>query len=346
MRILLTNSNEFLIGSDIEVCVDLADVYNVIDKNQEDEVCYIYVDLPFCSLSVFKQLEMFSYEFSEFRIVIDETASTTLSLNPTLKTNLYSLTPITNVANDLFLKAEDYVESSVLEGLGELKEALTDQNLVKELVEHDYIKFRKTLTCLLQTVEQLNHNNNRLQENLVKHIEEKLDSIRNLRLMRKRLNEVEQNREELLKSNLNLKFPYYLNVLDFQPVETETRIAYVKCMLSNEEEAIVTAFKSLHNLIRRKYNVNSCLVIIDDPNALKLKKVRSEFTYVINDGTYTMNMGDKIITTPTYPKGLFDNFDKFSGVKDLFIVLDFTPSSRTYVVSNGAYVLVRNDRLE
>ena len=345
MRLILTNSAEFLIGQDMEMCLTLEDVFNQVDNSEEDDVCLIYVDPSFCSVSTLRQLEILKYEFDDFQIIIDRNLSIILEMNKKLDYNLYYVTSTTQVATDLFLKAEPYSPENVQTDLKELKWLLNNKQAVKSMIDYDYVSFDTMIRSLLYAVEGMNESYLKISELAKSHINEKLDAIRNLRLLREKLEEVELNRKELLQENLKMKFESFIERLDFQPMETNTKVAYIKSTLNQNEDPVVRMFKELNDLIRSKYNINSCLVIIEDINVIKLKKTREDFTYVISEGNYNMNLGEKVITTPQYVKSLFENWEKFSGIKDLFIVLDFSLTTRTHVIGDGTYIRIKNNNL-
>lgn len=344
MRVILTSSNEFLFGADIEICSRVEDVYKVVESSGEDDTMMIYVDVQNTNESTLKQLELFRFEFTIFNIILDRTQSIILELSEGLNLDLYSLTPTTQKASDLFLLAEKYKDTNTKFDIEELTRGLDNKAVVKNLVEYDFPSYKTLLQSLIKTVWELKQNYMRAKTDLEYHIREKETALKNEKILKNKVEELEESRETLTSENFKLKFNGFLRNLSINPVETTTPIVYVKCILPREDSYILLFFRLLNDLMRSKYNKNSCLLVIEDESQIKLKKLRTNYTYVSAEGNYNMNMGDKIITTPQYVDSLMEHFESFAGVKDLFIVVDLTLTTSTFVVGEGAYVSIENDR--
>jgi hypothetical protein len=120
---MLSNSSEYLLSPDIVVCPCIEDLYLEIERNtKEEKSLYVYVDSLFINISILAQLEMFSYEFKDFRIIIDKTQSLIVDINPTLKRDCYYVTNVGEIATEIFIKMEKYEkEYEILSKMEDLK---------------------------------------------------------------------------------------------------------------------------------------------------------------------------------------------------------------------------------
>ena len=346
MRILLTNSSEFMLSPDIIVCTSVDDVYVEVEKNGDTEdTLIIYVDSVFMDEGTLKQLELFRYEFNEFSIILGQAYKPSLEvLN--LEISCYYITPVSNVATDLFIKAEKYEPGvlSVNSQLDDLRRGLDNKDLLKNLVEFDFTSLKTSINSILQREQILLTQNTELRQEVQTYMKEKNNLSNDVKVLKDRIKKIETNRRDLLSENLKLKYETYKDEVASSPTTSTTPLFYVKSIIPKEEEHIVKFFEILNNFLRNKYNINSTLLIIDDFNTLKMKKLRNNFSYVSSDGKYNvLHLGNNIITTSSYVKPLFENFEKFSGVKDVFIVLDLSCSVKSFVLGDGYYLLIIND---
>lgn len=346
MRAMLTNSSDYLLSPDIIICPSLEDVYTEVDqRGEDDDTLLIYVDSLFVDASTLHQLELYRFEFKEFGIIIDKEFQLLLDIG-NLKRECYLLTKVTNTASELFLNAEKYDEDFLDEQLGDFKRGLESKALMKSMVEYDFVSFKSSLTAILSKVEVLGKQNAELRSSLHSFMDEKKHLLREISKVKLRANRCEKNRTELLSENIKMKYERFLDNIDTKVSTINTPIIYIKAILPKDDFLLTEFCSILNQHIRNKFNKNSTLVVIDDFNTLKLKKVREDFSYISSDGQYNLRpVGNKIITTSLHIESLMDNFEKFSGIKDLFIVLDITCSTRTYVVGEGAYIVILNDKL-
>lgn len=85
-------------------CRNLDDVYKTVKRavNRKEDSVFIFVDWMFCDEAVFRQVEMFRYEFEDFRIIVDARMAVVLDLNKKIYDRVYYLTDVSENANELF----------------------------------------------------------------------------------------------------------------------------------------------------------------------------------------------------------------------------------------------------
>lgn len=349
MRILLTEKKDYLLGPDIMECRNMEDVYKTIKRAiyEDDDSIFIFVDWMFCNKKILRQIEMFRYEFEDFRIILDARMGIVLDLNRSLLDRLYFLTNISSNANEIYLNTMDYERNEQIDiDLPELRRLIQNEQALNTMVEYNYTSFESLIQTLLLTLEEMMYSNRAFSESNEKLATNNEDLRRKLASLEKAYKEANKNREELLNENLKLKYDNFIDNLGGSASQVSTPVMYIKAMLLKDEKYTIKMFEVLEKILYRKYKYNTCLVIIDDANALKLKPIRNKYSYIISDGRYNMNLGEHIITTTQHVKKLFENFEKFQGIKDLFIVLDLTLTTKTYVISDGAYLSVVNEKLD
>lgn len=324
-------------------------MYQVI-KNQENQrnedngnTLNVFVDSEFASTTNFKQIEMFAPAFEYFQIIVSRDLATLINMNKSLNHSLYSIVEVRQNAQELFTFSTKLEKSNLNELKEEVQSYSKDSKLLRHLIEFDPISLQTRLSSVSKVLDALEESQYRLTEGMSKLVEENKLLKNNYNLLLERFKEVETNREELLDSNLKLKFNGYIDELRLKEVEITTPILYIKAPLVKDVQGILKYFDTLRYFLRNKYNKNICNIVIDDPNALKMRKLDTSYTYCVSNGSYNMNMGDKIITTSKHIIPLMESFEKFAGVKDLFIFIDITPSNYIFVVSEGTLVYIRNE---
>ena len=255
-------------------------------------------------------------------------------------------TVVSEIANNIFLNAEDYTEDKEKIHIEELERNLESKDLMKSFLEYDYPSFKTALKSILSQIDFVGkHSESVKQEFQNLQIRYKQNEVK-LKRVTSYLEDSDKNRKELVHENLKLKYEGYNQSLSIKPYETETPLIYIKSLLPIHYDSIINFFKLLNIHLRDKFNVNSTFIVIEDPTTLKLKKIEEGFSYVSDSGKYNLGLlGNNIITTNDYIKDLFNNFDKFSGIKDLFIVLDISNSTDTFIIGTGSYVVILNEKV-
>lgn len=344
---MLTNSSDYLLSPDIIVCPSLEVVYEEVDRGIEegDDTLLIYVDSLFVDIKVLNQLQLYRYEFKEFGIIIDKEFETVLEIKG-LHIECYLSVRVSNVASDIFLNAEKYADRTEPTLIGDLERGLESKVLMKNMVEYDFLSFKSTMIAILNKSKLLEEHNSKLREELRKYVKEKSDLLHRLARTTVNLKRSDKNRVELLTSNNRLKYESYLDDLGSKTTSTVTPLIYIKAMLSKDEDSLIRFYSIFNSHLRSKFNKNSALIVINDFNRLKLKKVREGFSYVSSDGRYNLKpVGNQIMTTSQHVESLFENLEKFAGIKDLYIVLDISCSTKTFVVGDGVYTVILNDSI-
>lgn len=346
MRVLLTDK-EYLISSDMEIVSNLSELNRIVDNLDRDEVEYFYlfVDLPFVTEMNLKQLELLRYEFKDFRIILDKSQELFLILNSNLMLDLYYLAPTETVANNIFIKSEkvQIKNKEIMTYIQEVEELIKNDLALKSLFEYDIMSIKILLESFLKALSDLTNSNILIKEELELKTNENLNLKKNLEVLREEMKLIEQNRDMLLEENLKMKYSSFKSRFP-KAVRINHPLVYVKSLSPQKYILVQKFFEVVSEFVTRKYGLNCCFTVIDDPHTISLKEINPSYGYVISEGVYDMNIGNKIITTPEYCESLF-NYWESKAVKDIYVVLDFSLNTQTHVVGEGAYIVVKNNNV-
>ena len=288
----------------------------------------------FVSTTNLKQIEMYSTLVDNFKIIVNKDLSYLLNLNKALDLRFYYQTTVTKTAANLFWNASELELGYDLNDLkSEFERITSNEQILKNMMDYDIVNLKTLFNSIGIIVKELEKSQFEMSENLDEFVRENKLLKENLILAKERNEEIESNRLELLESNLKLKYNGYIDETERRTSETSTPILYIKAPLTKSEQELTNFTTVLREHIQNKYNRNVCLIIIEDSNSLRIKKLYPDFNYVNSVGEYNIGLGNKIATTPQYLISLMDNFEQFSGIKDLFIFLDLsiTPDRKSVV---------------
>lgn len=346
MQILLTERNDYLLNPNLNLCLSMEDLYRVVkEKDEDDNSLHIFVDNAFISTTNLKQLEMYDSLVEDFRLIVNKDLAYLLGLNKALNLYYYYLTEVTKTASDIYLKSYPF---EMTEDLNDIKDnfnyIITNEKILQNMLDYDFVNLQNMFKSVSIILDRLEYSQNILTDNMEELLSENKLLKENLKLARERNKIIEDSREELLRSNLRLKYNGYIDEIGRPLSELSTPLLYIKAPLIVHDKEILKFFVLLKDFMLNKYGKNVCLVVLEDTNALKIKKTYSEFTYVNSRGQYNMDMGNQIITVPQFIYNLLNNFEQFAGIKDLFIILDLTPTPYIYAVGEGSIIYILNDR--
>lgn len=345
MQVMLTERKDYLLNPNLNVGYSMEELYKIINrKEDDDDVLHIFVDNMFIATTNLKQIEMYSTSVSDFRIITNKDLSFILNLNKKLDLRFYYSTEVSKTAANLFWNAYPLED---INDLNEIKEEFvritSSEQILKNMIDYDFVNLKSLFNSIHTILNELENSQFDMADLLNEYQRENKLLNENLTLARERNEEIEKNRVELLDSNLKLKYNGYLDELERPIAETSTPILYIKAPLVKDHEKLTKFVSILREHLQNKYNKNVCFIQIEDTNSLRIKKLNPEFNYVNSAGEYNIGLGNMISTVPQYVNNLMENFEKFSGIKDLFIVLDMAISPYVYIVGGGNLIFIKND---